>query len=129
MNRSITAFLSIALAACSSPKPEEGQPAGEHGHARADADEVALDSIQQSTLGITTIKPERRLMEGAVKLTGRVMSSPVSKAQVTSPIGAKVQAVLVDEGAHVRKGQPLVALTDLSFIKLQEEYAAASALA
>lgn len=141
MNRSILFFLSTALAACSPHTHEDGKAAHghdhgpdtlidpEHGHGHAHADEVVLDSAQQATLGITTIKPDRRVMEGTVKLTGRVMSSPVSKAQLTSPIGAKVVAVLVDEGAHVRKGQPLVALTDLSFIKLQEDYVAASAQA
>lgn len=127
MSRKILLLLSIAFVACSSPKPEAEPTAHEHNH--ASADEVVLDSAQQATLGIKTIKLERRAMEGTVKLTGRVMSSPVSKAQLTSPLSAKVVAVLVDEGAHVRKGQPLVALTDLSFIKLQEEYVAASAQA
>ncbi|MFZ1694372.1 MAG: efflux RND transporter periplasmic adaptor subunit [Flavobacteriales bacterium] len=127
MSRKILLLLSIAFVACSSPKPEAEPTDHEHNH--ASADEVVLDSAQQATLGITTIKLERRAMEGTVKLTGRVMSSPVSKAQLTSPLGAKVVAVLVDEGAHVRKGQPLVALTDLSFIKLQEEYVSASAQA
>lgn len=127
MSRKILLLLSIAFVACSSPKPEAEPTAHEHNH--ASADEVVLDSAQQATLGIQTIKLERRAMEGTVKLTGRVMSSPVSKAQLTSPLGAKVVAVLVDEGAHVRKGQPLVALTDLSFIKLQEEYVSASAQA
>ncbi|HRD53959.1 MAG TPA: efflux RND transporter periplasmic adaptor subunit [Flavobacteriales bacterium] len=127
MNRKILLLFSIAFVACSSPKPEAEQT--DHAHDHGSADEVVLDSAQQATLGITTIKLQRRAMEGTVKLTGRVMSSPVSKAQLTSPIGAKVVAVLVDEGAHVRKGQPLVALTDLSFIKMQEEFVAASAQA
>lgn len=127
MSRKILPLLSIAFVSCSSPKPEEEPTAHEHNH--GSSDEVVLDSAQQATLGIKTIKLGRRAMEGTVKVTGRVMSSPVSKAQLTSPLGAKVVAVLVDEGAHVRKGQPLVALTDLSFIKLQEEYVSASAQA
>lgn len=117
----------LVLAACSTPAPEAAT--AEHAHDHAHTDEVVLDSAQQATLGITTIRAERRSMEGTVKLTGRVTTSPVSKAQLTSPIGAKVVAVLVDEGAHVRKGQPLVALSDMAFIKLQEEYVAVSAQA
>ncbi|MBL7964919.1 MAG: efflux RND transporter periplasmic adaptor subunit [Flavobacteriales bacterium] len=127
MNR-ITSILSIlAMTACSSPAPEKAT--ADHGHDHGHADEVVLDSAQQATLRITTIKPELRSMEGTVKLTGRVTTSPVSKAQLTSPIGAKVVAVLVDEGAHVRKGQPLVALSDMTFIKMQEEFVSVSAQA
>ncbi|WKZ66740.1 MAG: efflux RND transporter periplasmic adaptor subunit [Flavobacteriales bacterium] len=127
MKRIAFIFSLLALAACSTPAPEAAT--AEHAHDHAHADEVVLDSAQQATLGITTIRPERRSMEGTVKLTGRVTTSPVSKAQLTSPIGAKVVAVLVDEGAHVRKGQPLVALSDMAFIKMQEEYVAVSAQA
>jgi len=127
MKRIAFIFSLLVLAACSTPEPEVAT--AEHPHDHAHADEVVLDSAQQATLGITTIRPERRSMEGTVKLTGRVTTSPVSKAQLTSPIGAKVVAVLVDEGAHVRKGQPLVALSDMAFIKMQEEYVAVSAQA
>lgn len=127
MNRIALLLPILALAACSEPVPEatHADPPHDHGH----ADEVVLDSAQLATLGITVIKAERRTMEGMVQLTGRVTTSPVSKAQLTSPIGAKVVAVLVDEGAHVRKGQPLVALSDMAFIKLQEEFVSVSAQA
>lgn len=125
MNRIASILSVLALSACSTQAPEQGTAPHDHDHAHAG--EVVLDSAQRATLSITTIKAERRAMEGTVRLTGRVMSSPVSKAQLTSPIGAKVVAVLVDEGAHVRKGQPLVALSDMAFIKLQEEYVAVSA--
>lgn len=120
--------LALLLAACGSPAPQE-ENAHVHASEHAKTDEVVLDPAQKATLGITTTTAQMRVMEGHLRLTGRVMASPVSKAQLTSPIGAKVVAVLVDEGAHVRKGQPLVALTDLAFIKLQEEYVASSAQA
>jgi cobalt-zinc-cadmium efflux system membrane fusion protein len=129
MNRCIPfipSALALLLAACGAPAPQEENhraQAGEYAH----HDEVVLDSAQMATLGITTTTAQRRSMEGLVRLTGRVMASPVSKAQVTSPIGAKVVAVLVDEGAHVRKGQPLVALSDMAFLRLQEEYLATAA--
>lgn len=115
-------FLAAALlVACSTPAPQEENHRA-HAEEHAHDDEVVLDSAQMATLGITTVAAELREMEGHLRLTGRVMASPVSKAQLTSPIGAKVVAVLVDEGDHVRKGQPLVALTDMAFIRMQEEY-------
>lgn len=126
------AILLLVLQACSSPAGEaSATEADDHDHTaeHTHTDEVRLDSAQVATLGITTTTPVWREMEGHLRLTGRVMASPVSKAQLTSPIGAKVVAVLVDEGDHVRKGQPLVALADMAFIRMQEEYVAASAQA
>ncbi|MBX2980880.1 MAG: efflux RND transporter periplasmic adaptor subunit [Flavobacteriales bacterium] len=129
MNRcipTIPSVLALLLAACGAPAPQEENHrahAGEHAH----DDEVVLDSAQLATLGITTTTAQMRVMEGHLRLTGRVMASPVSKAQLTSPIGAKVVAVMVDEGDHVRKGQPLVALADMAFIRMQEEYLAVEA--
>ena len=115
-------FLAAALlVACSAPAPQEENHRA-HAEEHAHDDEVVLDSAQMATLGITTVAAELREMEGHLRLTGRVMASPVSKAQLTSPIGAKVVAVMVEEGDHVRKGQPLVALTDMAFIRMQEEY-------
>lgn len=129
MNRCIPfipSALALLLAACGAPAPQAENHrahAGEHAH----DDEVVLDSAQLATLGITTTTTQLRVMEGHLRLTGRVMASPVSKAQLTSPIGAKVVAVMVDEGDHVRKGQPLVALADMAFIRMQEEYLAVEA--
>lgn len=129
MNRCIPfipSALALLLAACGAPTPQEENHrahAGEHAH----DDELVLDSAQLATLGITTTTTKLRVMEGHLRLTGRVMASPVSKAQLTSPIGAKVVAVMVDEGDHVRKGQPLVALADMAFIRMQEEYLAVEA--
>lgn len=129
MKRTVHSPITLAvalLAACSSPAPQQENHrahADEHAH----NDEVVLDAAQMATLGITTVTAELSEMEGHLRLTGRVMASPVSKAQLTSPIGAKVVAVLVDEGAHVRKGQALVALTDMAFIRMQEEYLAVAA--
>jgi membrane fusion protein, heavy metal efflux system len=114
--------LLLLLAACGSPSPDPADGSTGHDHVHIAADEVTLDPAQMATLNITTTAAELRGMEGHLRLTGRVMASPVSKAQLTSPIGAKVVAVLVDEGAHVRKGQPLVQLTDMAFIRMQEEY-------
>ena len=122
----ITSAIALLLAACTAPAPQEEDPldhAGEHAH----DNEVVLDSAQLATLGITVATAQMREMEGHLRLTGRVMASPVSKAQLTSPIGATVVAVLVDEGAHVRKGEPLMALTDMAFITMQEEYVAVCA--
>lgn len=117
------AILLLVLQACSTPA-EEAPASDDHAHDHAhDTDtanaEVTLTPEQFAALAIPFVSPEWRTMEGSIRLTGRVMTSPVSKAQVTSPITAKVVDVLVDEGATVTKGQPLVAFADPGFFKLQ----------
>jgi cobalt-zinc-cadmium efflux system membrane fusion protein len=122
-------ILLLVLQACSMPAPETpAADAHDHDHGTDTANaEVSLTPEQFAALAIPFVSPEWRTMEGSIRLTGRVMTSPVSKAQVTSPITAKVVDVLVDEGAAVTKGQPLVAFADPGFFKLQEEYLSAQA--
>ncbi len=127
--------LSFVLVSCGNAAAEEH----DHDHApAASADTtthtvseaaatLTLSADQVAALDIRTAAPTERAIEGNLRLTGKVLSSPVSKARVTSPLGAKVVEVLVDEGAPVRKGQPLVALSDLAFFRMQEEYLTAKA--
>jgi membrane fusion protein, heavy metal efflux system len=112
----------IGFGSCSSPTPEAGPDHAVHDHHHDDENRVELDQQQVASLGITTTTAQMRAMEGQVRLTGRVMASPVGKAQLTSPIGAKVLDVLVEEGAAVKKGQPLIALSDMAFLRMQEDY-------
>ena len=125
-------FVASLLVACSDAPPD----AHDHEHAAQPSasdtthhheEDITLNAEQLRTLGIRIEALETRSMTGNLRLTGRILSSPVSKARITSPIGAKVVDVLVDEGAHVRKGQPLIALNDLAFFRMQEEYLMARA--
>ncbi|HEY0976722.1 MAG TPA: efflux RND transporter periplasmic adaptor subunit [Flavobacteriales bacterium] len=119
-------LLSCGSNTTTAPEPAPTTPAdhGDHDHEETT---ISLSADQVAALDIRTAQPMERIMEGNLRLTGRVLSSPVSKARVTSPIGAKVVDVLVDEGAHVRKGQPLIALSDIAFFRMQEEYLTAKA--
>ena len=120
----------LLLSCGGNPTHEPAQPAaaqpdhGDHDHEDA---AITLSPDQVAALDIRTAKPVERIMAGNLRRTGRVLSSPLSKARITSAIGAKVMDVLVDEGAHVRKGQPLIALSDIVFFRMQEEYLTAKA--
>ena len=137
-------FVSAALmlSACGSNLPEQPDAADHvhedgqghthsHGSSTRGLDdtlmvtELELDAAQMASLHVTTVTPRYQRMEGSVRLTGRVMTSPVSKAEITAPIAAKVASVLVDEGAHVRKGQALLTLTDIGLYQLQQDYLSA----
>lgn len=125
-------LLSVLLVSCGSTSEQEHDHAAEVPSAAAAPaptaeSTITLSADQVAALDIRTAAPETRSMAGNLQLIGKVLASPVSKARVTSPLGAKVVDVLVDEGAHVRKGQPLVALSDIAFFRMQEEYLTAKA--
>src|SRR5690606_16214237 len=123
MNKIHLLLLVLLIGACSEKSTDQAT-ADPHDHAHEEnaANIVELDPQQIATLGITTTTMQKRSMEGHVRLSGRIMASPVSKAQITSPIGAKVIDVLVEEGSPVKKGQPLIALADMQFLRMQEEF-------
>jgi cobalt-zinc-cadmium efflux system membrane fusion protein len=126
----------LILTACGSD-PEAGHD-HDHGHSHGSSSkavgdsashsgELTLTAEQLASLDIPFTRPKFMSMEGSIRLSGKVMSSPLSKAEITSPIAAKVIDVLVDEGAHVKKGQALMQLSDVGFFQLQQEYLAARA--
>lgn len=86
------------------------------------AAEFELSAEQIAALNISYTRPKFMDMEGSIRLSGKVMSSPLSKAEVTSAMAAKVIDVLVDEGASVKKGQALLILGDMAFFQMQERY-------
>lgn len=104
-----------------------GSPSKALGDTVAYSGELTLTAEQITSLNVSFAKPRLIPMEGSIRLAGRVTSSPVSKAEVTSPIAAKVIDVLVDEGAQVKKGQALLLLSDVGFYQLQQEYLTARA--
>ena len=122
MNKFQFLLLSLLIGACSEKGNEAVTDQHDHAHDEPQHEVVEIGGEQIATLGITTTTLQRRSMEGHVRLSGRIMASPVSKAQITSPIGAKVIDVLVEEGARVKKGQPLIALADMEFLRMQEEF-------
>ncbi|MCB0818282.1 MAG: hypothetical protein KDB77_12295, partial [Flavobacteriales bacterium] len=100
-------FVSAALmlSACGSNLPEQPDAADHvhedgqghthsHGSSTRGLDdtlmvtELELDAAQMASLHVTTVTPRYKRMEGSVRLTGRVMTSPVSKAEITAPIAA-----------------------------------------
>lgn len=130
----LIALAFAALTACGTATDE----ALDHGTTHEDVDHASTDhpaalaefeltAEQFASLGISFTRPKFMAMEGGIRLSGKVMSSPLSKAEVTSPLAAKVIDVLVDEGAPVKKGQALITLGDMAFFQMQESYLTARA--
>jgi len=88
-------------------------------------DFLELSENQLATLNIKFIKPERKQIVQNVYLNGKVKSLPNLSATVSSNIEGKVDKIFVVEGSIVKKGAPLMTLTSMRLIELQNDYLAA----
>lgn len=88
----VPVFATLLAVACNAPSqaPDPASRAQEDSTAHHHhADEVELSAQQLAALDIRTEAPVERAMGGKLTLTGRVLSSPLSKARITSPIGSE----------------------------------------
>jgi RND family efflux transporter MFP subunit len=88
-------------------------------------DFLELSESQLATLNIKFVKPEKKQIVQNVYLNGKVKSLPNLSATVSSNIEGKVDRIFVVEGSIVKKGAPLMTLTSMPLIELQNEYLSA----
>ncbi|MCU0393602.1 MAG: efflux RND transporter periplasmic adaptor subunit [Thermoflexibacter sp.] len=88
-------------------------------------DFLELSESQLATLNIKFGKPEKKQIVQNVYLNGKVKSLPNLSATVSSNIEGKVDRIFVVEGSIVKKGAPLMTLTSMPLIELQNEYLSA----
>ncbi len=112
------AIIVLFLSACS-----KEEKAG--GNLSKTIDFLELSENQLATLNIKFIKPERKQIVQNVYLNGKVKSLPNLSATVSSNIEGKVDKIFVVEGSIVKKGAPLMTLTSMRLIELQNDYLAA----
>ncbi len=86
---------------------------------------VELTPQQLKTMEIQMITPGTQPIVSNIYLNGKVTSLPNLSASVSSNIEGKVEKVFVAKGSLVRKGQPLMVLSSMQLIELQNEYLAA----
>ncbi|HNE80007.1 MAG TPA: efflux RND transporter periplasmic adaptor subunit, partial [Flavobacteriales bacterium] len=70
---------------------------------------------------------EQKDLTTALKATGFLKVPPQNIADITAAMGGTVREVVVHEGDHVRKGQPLAIITDPAIIQLQRDHLDAKA--
>ena len=108
----ILAFV-LALAGCGrsddTAKPAPGAPNAAAPDAHTDAaNTVEVDEGMLRDLRITTRAVESRANGELVMLLGELAVDQDSYAEVGTPVAARVTRLLVNAGAVVRNGQPLV---------------------
>lgn len=119
--RHIFCFLTaLAVASCSSMRKD----AAENPQIR-ETDFVELTPQQLKAMEIQLTAPSTQPIVSNVYLNGKVISLPNLSASVSSNIEGKVEKIFVTQGSLVRKGQPLMVLSSMQLIELQNDYLAA----
>lgn len=88
-------------------------------------DFVELTPQELKTMEIELAIPGTQPIVSNIYLNGKVTSLPNLSASVSSNIEGKVEKVFVTKGSVVRKGQPLMVLSSMQLIELQNDYLAA----
>jgi cobalt-zinc-cadmium efflux system membrane fusion protein len=132
----ITKFLSLFLlaaliASCgggaASGEEEEGH--GGHGEeeGHGDGSTVTVSPTQFTAIDGALGRVEMKDLTTALKATGFLKVPPQNVADITAALGGTVREVLVQEGDHVRKGQPLATVSDQAILELQRDHLDAKA--
>jgi cobalt-zinc-cadmium efflux system membrane fusion protein len=90
-----------------------------------DENAVELTEDQMKKLEIRLVTPETKALESYIHFNGKIVALPNYRAEVSSNIEGKIEKVFVHEGDFVEKGKPLVELSSMKLVELQEEYFAA----
>lgn len=119
INKFCFAYALFFLVSCGTDNKENETGAK---HSEAHSAEVKLSKEQQIAIGLQLGFMQKRNLETALKVNGKLMLPPQNQAQVSLPIGGIVKSILVTEGATVIQGQVLATIQNTEFIQLQQDY-------
>lgn len=113
-------LLLVIIASCSNEKTTSEEQS-EH-HEEEPSDIVELTQEQINAVGIEMGTIERKNLSAIVKASGILEVPPQNRADISVLMGGSVKQIFVLEGSYVKKGQVLLTIENLEFIKMQQEY-------
>ncbi|WP_028981598.1 efflux RND transporter periplasmic adaptor subunit [Sporocytophaga myxococcoides] len=111
-------MLIIILQACHKDNKSASAPV-------IDENSIELTEDQLRRLEISLVAPEKKALESYIHFNGKIVALPNYRAEVSSNVQGKIEKVFVHEGDYVEKGKPLIELSSMRLVELQEEYFAA----
>ncbi|MBN8650521.1 MAG: efflux RND transporter periplasmic adaptor subunit [Cytophagales bacterium] len=114
-------LLLVATGACNNEKSAEVD--SEH-HDDEQTDIIELTQEQIDAVGIEIDTIEEKNLSAIVKASGMLEVPPQNRADISVLMGGSVKQIFVLEGSYVKKGQVLLTIANLEFIKMQQEYLA-----
>lgn len=113
--------LLLGMAACRSGE----QPVAE-APTPVSADNVFMADSQASLAGISIGKLESRVLNALLQVNGTVDVPPQNIISVSFPVAGYLKSTKLLPGMHVRRGEVIGYMEDMSLIQLQQDYLTAS---
>lgn len=113
-------LLLLIISACNNGK-EATEEQVEH-HDEESSDIIELTQEQINAVGIEIDTLEEKNLSAVVKASGKLEVPPQNRADISVLMGGSVKRIFVLEGSYVKKGQVLLTIGNLEFIKMQQEY-------
>lgn len=113
-------LLLLIISACNNEK-EATEEQVEH-HDEESSDIIELTQEQINAVGIEIDTLEEKNLSAVVKASGKLEVPPQNRADISVLMGGSVKQIFVLEGSYVKKGQVLLTIGNLEFIKMQQEY-------
>lgn len=93
----------------------------------AEADLLTLDAQTKELIGLKTAEAIVTNLDEAVPVPGKIINNENNEIHINTLIPARVNELMADWGAAVKKGQPLVCLESIELGKKRAEYDRAEA--
>lgn len=121
----------LALTGCKEapPSPEAEQPHRDEEQHSGLPTHVALDPARVLEAGIQTVPVRRAALPSTLTLTGEIIAEPDRTARLSSAISGRLEQVLFNEGAVVKRGDVLATVRVPDVGRLRGAYAAATSRA
>ncbi len=119
------AIFSVSLSSCSESEAESKEKEEGKREVAKSADSLNLSLQQLQSVNVELVGFEDRQLRPVINANGKIKILPDSKSEVHSEVEGHVDAIYVREGQFVKKGQPLLKLTSMEFLELQNQYIAA----
>lgn len=117
MNQYIFILASLVLFSCNNDQKAKDQPQKE-----VDDKIVSLNNEQLKTANLSFAFPEKKLISGTIRLSGKIDVPPQNLVSVSIPLGGYLKSTKLLPGMHVRKGEVIAVMEDQQYIQLQQDY-------
>lgn len=123
------AFFFVAACKEAPPTPTPEEPHRDEEEHAALPRQVTLDAARAAQAGIQTVAVRRAALPSTLTLTGEIIAEPDRTARLSSAISGRLEQVLFNEGALVKRGDTLATVRVPDIGRLRGAYAAATSRA
>lgn len=113
-------LLLLIISACNNEKEATEEKTEPHDEESSAIVELTQEQINAVGIEIDTL--EEKNLSAVVKASGKLEVPPQNRADISVLMGGSVTQIFVLEGSYVKKGQVLLTIGNLEFIKMQQEY-------